>query len=383
MITVITSVPGGGKTALIVSMMLTEEKKGERPLFVMGINELTVEHIPVPPLNEWTEQRPDKDDPSVMLDYFTFPPNSILIVDEAQRVFRPRSTSSKVPSHVAALETHRHTGIDIWLISQKPHLLDSNVRELCGRHIHIKVGLLGKYLYEWPEYNDVKVKDNFKVAASKKYSPPKESFAYYKSAEIHTKNKRPVHKAFYILAIATIFAIYNGYNLYQRTIGKKEQPIIAEANATPQKVDEIPEKKINPIKDLKEVIFDQKQEAQEKLHPYKGFDFVIKGTIKSQKYNATYYELIQNERRILTTDTDLKKLGYEINQPGDCSAFLFFQGAQIVATCTQQTQDFKPTLASIKPPQISEVYAARHVDSDFTNAPGMASRSSPNGAPAN
>src|SRR4030067_873930 len=85
MITFISGVPGTGKTALAVSMIL--ESKG-RPFFV---------------------------------------------------------------DYVAALETHRHGGFDIWLISQHAGLIDANVRKLIGRHIHLREGLLGRYLYEWAE----------------------------------------------------------------------------------------------------------------------------------------------------------------------------------------------------------------------------------------
>ncbi len=33
------------------------------------------------------------------------------MIDEAQRVFRPRPAGSKVPDYIQELETHRHKGI--------------------------------------------------------------------------------------------------------------------------------------------------------------------------------------------------------------------------------------------------------------------------------
>jgi len=122
MITIITGVPGMGKTAMLVHMLLKNEKEhfNARPVFAMGINSLLLDHVPAPPVDEWTEKRVSPEDPNLFLDYYNFPPNSILVIDEAQRVFRSRSSGTKPPPHVTALETHRHTGLDIILLTQKP-----------------------------------------------------------------------------------------------------------------------------------------------------------------------------------------------------------------------------------------------------------------------
>ncbi|OIQ91153.1 zonular occludens toxin (Zot) [mine drainage metagenome] len=330
MITIITGVPGMGKTALVVQMLLEEEKKAQRPLFVMGIPSLLIEHVPAPPVIEWTHPVPDKDDPELLLQYYSFPPNSILIVDEAQRVFRARSSGSKVPNHVQALETHRHTGLDIWLLTQKPHLIDSNVRELCGRHIHIRDSILGRRLYEWPEYRDVGNISNLKDAVKRRYSPPKEAFAYYKSAEIHTKQSRRHHQVFYFLALSLIVFIYFGYSSYKRFADHlKPKPNATSHDGTVKNSDVFDVSHSLPDKD--------KQLANQPLpviqHPYIGFDFVIKGTVKNHRFNRTYYQLVKDDKRIFTNDEELKKLGYGITQTNDCSAFLYFNGAQIVASC--------------------------------------------------
>lgn len=207
MITFITGIPGKGKTALLVQMLLEEEKKAERPLFVMGVPGLQLEHISAPPVKEWTEIRQSPEDPTLELAYFTFPPNSILIVDECQRVYRPRASASKVPDYVAALETHRHTGLDIILLTQKPKLVDINVRELVGRHIHIRDGLLGRFLYEWPHIADGESRLDRADAAKRKFSPPKAVFNKYKSAELHTKSKFRVNQIL-VYAVLSIMALF-------------------------------------------------------------------------------------------------------------------------------------------------------------------------------
>lgn len=220
MITLITGIPGMGKTSYLVTLLMQFEKAAERPIFVMGIPDLKIEHIPAPPVEEWTERRISPEDPTLELAYFTFPPNAILVVDEAQRVYRPRASASKVPDHVAALETHRHTGLDIILLTQKPKLIDSNVRELVGKHIHIRAGMLGRMLYEWPHVADGESRLDRQDASRRKFSPPKKSFSKYKSAEVHTKHKFRIHNAFLLLAGAAVFTAYQGWTLYSSVTGR-------------------------------------------------------------------------------------------------------------------------------------------------------------------
>lgn len=227
MITLITGIPGMGKTALLVTLLMEYEKAAERPIFVMGIPDLKIEHIVSPPVEDWTERRASPEDPTLELAYFTFPPNSILVVDEAQRVYRPRASSSKVPDYVAALETHRHTGLDIILLTQKPRLLDMNVRELVGKHIHIRSGLLGRMLYEWPHIADGESRLDRQDAARRKFSPPKKAFAKYKSAELHTKHKFRIHNIFVWLGLAILFTGYMGFSLYNRVSSKFDRSALA------------------------------------------------------------------------------------------------------------------------------------------------------------
>lgn len=190
-LTLVTGNTGSGKTALVVKMM---QNTPGRPLFVMGIPELKLEHFKCPPVEEWTEMRPDPDDPSLLLPYFTFPPNSIVVVDEAQRIFRPRPVGSKVPEYVAAFETRRHIGTDFVLLTQAPGFVDSHIRKLVKRHIHIHETTLGKYKLEWTGLGDPEAPTSRELAQREKYSPPKEVFGLYKSAELHTKEvkKRPL-----------------------------------------------------------------------------------------------------------------------------------------------------------------------------------------------
>ena len=214
MITLITGTPGAGKTLLAVAMLL--EEQGGRPLFISGIPELKIDHQSTPPVEEWTREEPTPEDPTIKRPVFNFPLNSIIVIDEAQNVYRPRGVGSKVPPHVAAFETHRHTGVDFWLITQHPGLLDANIRKLVGRHIHIRSTALGRYLYEWPECGDPESKSSRDISASRRYKLPKKVFGMYKSASLHIKQKHRIPFVVYLLGAALIACVFLGYRVYTR-----------------------------------------------------------------------------------------------------------------------------------------------------------------------
>lgn len=231
-LTLITGPTGGGKTALVVSW-LAEIK--DRPIFSMGIPELTLEFQPVPPVAEWTEMRPAEEDPSLLQPYFTFPAGSVVVLDEAQRVFRPRAAGSKVPPEVAAFETRRHTGSDFVLITQAPHLLDVNLRKLVTRHVHIYDTFLGRYKLEWVGIGDPENKASREIASRERFKPPPKSFGLYKSAELHTKIVRKYPWYIYLTAIAVPLAIGFSYWAYTRIDGKmakKKAEEVASASAS-------------------------------------------------------------------------------------------------------------------------------------------------------
>ena len=212
-LTLVTGPTGGGKTCVVVSWLADIK---DRPLYAMGIPDLKLEHHPVPPLAEWTELRPSPEDPLIKLPYFTFAPNAIVILDEAQRIYRPRRAGSDVPPYVAAFETRRHTGVDFVLITQHPGLIDSNLRKLVTRHIHIHDTFTGRYLLEWVGMGEPDSRASRTMATRSSFSPPKRAFDLYKSSELHTKivRKRPWY--FWASLILIPFAVVMSYYTYSR-----------------------------------------------------------------------------------------------------------------------------------------------------------------------
>ncbi|GLS13651.1 zonular occludens toxin domain-containing protein [Hydrogenophaga electricum] len=186
-ITLITGAPGNGKTLLLLWEVERRRQAEKRPVYYSGVKDL---------LLPWELFGNDSADPSAphMTDpanWNTLPVGSIIVIDEAQRLFRNRAVGSKVPDYVAALETHRHKGYDIYLVTQAPALVDSNVRNLVETHKHLmrKFGSRWATIHEWKgvKANCITTR---KDSIESQFRYPKEVYTWYKSAEVHTVKVR-------------------------------------------------------------------------------------------------------------------------------------------------------------------------------------------------
>lgn len=197
MLTKITGLPGNGKTLYAIKYVKEWSERENRPVFYSGIPELKL---------PWTEVEPEK--------WFDCPPNSIILIDEAQRVFRPRSMGKDVPEHVMRLETHRHQGLDVVLITQHPLLMDTAVRRLVGKHLHVvrKWGTEAATVHEWPQ-----VRENCDKPAGRKdsikhaWKYDKSVYGFYKSAEVHTVKRNIPMRVYILFALPLVLAALIGY----------------------------------------------------------------------------------------------------------------------------------------------------------------------------
>ncbi|UOP04474.1 zonular occludens toxin family protein [Conchiformibius kuhniae] len=236
MIILQTGVPGSGKTASVVAMLMNDESytyftdkdgvRKKRPLFVSGIDELLLEHTPLN--DEQIFEQPLQD---------FLPYGSLVVIDEVQRLMGTRSAASKVPHYIEALATHRHHGLDIILITQHPSFLDPFVRKLVQRHIHISIKAVGRKLYEWNECVDQPDSSvNIAKAIERQFKLPKQVFGHYKSAEVHTKPKRRIPKSLVFLIlflpVLTVFGYYTFARLKNKYMGD-EQAISEQAASVP------------------------------------------------------------------------------------------------------------------------------------------------------
>ena len=210
MITLITGVPGSGKTLSVVSDLAKKVKKEwvDRKIFTHGIPELTIP----------TEKIPEGHTINDMNVWLQYPENngSVVIIDEAQNILPPRYSGSKTPELVEWLHVHRHSGVDIMLITQMPGRIDKQVRDLVGAHYHIHKTPLGVRMRYFWDYCENSPKSGMKNARPEVYKFDKKAFGLYKSAEIHTKVKTPKSRVLWVIPVALVvfgFTAYMGYSL--------------------------------------------------------------------------------------------------------------------------------------------------------------------------
>lgn len=206
MLYLITGVPGSGKTLKMISDLMTRDDLKNRPLYLDGIPEVDGQIIPNLPIPEGE---------TMQTWHKWAPTGAILVIDECQRVFRPRPSGSKVPDYVAELETHRHKGIDIFLLTQHPRLIDANVRSLIGHHCHIGKTSLGvRRMVEWERCANPEANGDIANGVKSVYKLDKKAFGVYKSAEEHTKIKTKRSKVIFILPLVLIVIIFSMFIAY-------------------------------------------------------------------------------------------------------------------------------------------------------------------------
>lgn len=226
MITLITGTPGAGKTLYCISKLLRElvgsvikstDQNGqpvETPRRIMtNIPGLLLDHELIGP-----------DEGGGLADWHKWAkPGDVIAYDEVQRSWPPRPNGSKVPDYISALETHRHMGVDIIILTQNPMLLDRNVLALVGRHLHVRRfgGVGAALVYEWDHCSR-----QLMYSKALKKSPfryDKSVFKLYKSAELHTKPKTSIPPLLYVVVLALLGAAFFIPNIVNRIASKGEQ----------------------------------------------------------------------------------------------------------------------------------------------------------------
>lgn len=201
MITLITAVPGSGKTLYCIGLIEDALKEG-RPVFT-NINGLVRDKFSN---NHLLSDAPD--------DWRDTPEGSLVVYDEAQQshLYPSNAQRGRVEDErLTAMETHRHSGHDLIFVTQAPTFVHHHIRKLVGLHIHLyrARGIKGAMKYEWSHTcespND---RGEQSRADSGPWSFPKEHFPYYTSAVIHTHKFRLPKKLVFIGVIILALIIF-------------------------------------------------------------------------------------------------------------------------------------------------------------------------------
>lgn len=218
-VVLITGRPGAGKTLSAVKMLIEEVLPTGRQVFA-DIDGLDYEGLGVARLVQG-----DEDPIAACQRWFSVPEGSVVFIDECQRVFPVRNPASKVPEWVSEFETHRHKGLDVYLITQGPRLIDRHIHDLIDRHIHLyrAFGLKRSTRYEWNGINTspdpTQDSDN---ASKQNFTFPSKYFDFYKSASVHTAKARLPWKPLLMLAVTVPLCAFLLLHLFSRLSGASE-----------------------------------------------------------------------------------------------------------------------------------------------------------------
>jgi Zonula occludens toxin len=209
MITLITGTPGAGKSLralwwLVTHYMKVDKQDGLRRPVYTNVDGITLDVEPLP--DDWRDT----------------PEGSVIVIDEAQKYW-PSTGRPGVSQRedIRALETHRHTGHDIILVTQHPTLIDAHVRKLVGRHEHLRRALGGanaSHVYSRNEVFDVQDKSQLSNCDHQVWQFDKSLYSKYQSATLHTvKWYFPKKLRRYLIVIAICVGIL--FLLFRQTIG--------------------------------------------------------------------------------------------------------------------------------------------------------------------
>jgi zona occludens toxin len=206
MLTVITGSPGAGKTANVVERFLMplaakdwqedaitsegEKVVVKRRVFT-NINGLLLEH-----------EKIDADDLMKWQDWVK--PGDLIVFDEVQKPWPLTGANKEQPKCITELETHRHYGIDMILMTQHPMLINAAIVRLAGQHLHIRKLGNSRFatIYEWDGVSRTLLYKN--AFAKKPWRRSRAAEQAYRSSSLHTKQKRAVPTVLFVIVACLI-----------------------------------------------------------------------------------------------------------------------------------------------------------------------------------
>lgn len=246
-ITLITAVPGGGKTIYAVWYILRKAVEDQRTIYTVGIPELKLptirqsykqiktwfEREKIEVANEYQQDLPDDEIPTRLLN---FQEGSLIVIDEVQFCW-PSSGSREPGEDITYLTKHRHHGLEIVLITQAPQLVHKNVLAVVDKHLHIRKSWFGRQIFEWPEYcSTTRAVSSRMSAVRKSYKLPKEAYGLYRSATLHVKPTMTVPIMAYMIPLILVFVGYFAWKSYNAIVarGKPQETITAQSKLPEQ-----------------------------------------------------------------------------------------------------------------------------------------------------
>jgi zona occludens toxin len=159
----------------------SEGNKVKRPVYYHNINQLTL---------PWIKMSDEEAKNPHLIEA-----GAIIIYDECQDLFPvlANSKAGNTPAHYTYMNRHRHNGHDVIFVTQHPKNLNTQLRRLVNLHIHLKRNFGTKFVtrFEFQKCMD-EPEEHFskKESTNKTIEIDKKYFEVYKSAEVHTVQRK-------------------------------------------------------------------------------------------------------------------------------------------------------------------------------------------------
>ncbi|RUO51647.1 zonular occludens toxin domain-containing protein [Pseudidiomarina homiensis] len=143
-------------------------------------------------------------------DWHVLPRPCRIVIDECQRWFLPRRPGSEVPKHISEFETVRHSGGDVFLITQHPKLIDINIRNLAVNHYHFVRNLGQNRVIKYSHNGCAQDPEDYhaKQKADKQTVQSDQQFwGLYHSADRHNHKFKLPRKAYFFIAVLVFLVI--------------------------------------------------------------------------------------------------------------------------------------------------------------------------------
>lgn len=345
-----TGLPGAGKTLKTIVDVKEMAERENRQVYYHGINDLTLSWKLLDDPKQWN----------------TLPEGSIIVIDECQDLYPVHEAKLSAEPHVLQLAKHRHRGYDIFLISQHPMNIHAFIRRLIDKHQHLIRAFGSKVatVHSWNRVIDYPEKTK-KDSQSAIFSYPADAFKYYKSAELHTIQRKLPKRLYWLLLIPPLL-IGLGYLTWTKLNPEKTKANIMQAGgAAPLSTDFLtaPPVAVAPPVVALTYLAAHVPEVADFPHTAPAFVDIVKPV--AAPYPAACVQMGNLCKCYTQQGTKL-----QTSEPV-CR--------QIVENGFFVEWDQKPQVDQV--PVVSKVDPARDVDGSFTNAQGMGSRSSPINAP--
>lgn len=244
-------------------------------------------------------------------DWPNLPNGSIALFDECQDYFPPMANSAKRPFYYTQFQKHRHSGVDIHLVTQHYTFLDNVIQKCTGMHVHYFRPMGGAVItrFQRDKQFSTDYSGDLEKCATSTLKRDTNFYGVYWSADDHTaKFKLPPKALLFLLAIPLCIYVFYSLLVSLGLVGSDEPELKPESKS---EIKEIKQTKKAPVK--KDLELTYKPEKFE--HPlneicqdyeYGGYELKKKnGVVTVEHYiNCVTGKEVEKQKTILSGDDE-------------------------------------------------------------------------------